>query len=149
MFKVNNKETRTTPLASFWCLYCLLRAYFIPYSSVPCRLWAGKCRLGITIFISYESPKFWFLKKFLHFLMISSKLYYCVISRVVFYETYRMCCERACPFRNKLLILIIPKESGLWFQIFLLLSFLSLWLNRWAYRSSHSLLVFLLLTLSR
>ena len=22
MFKVNNKDTRTMPLASFWCLYC-------------------------------------------------------------------------------------------------------------------------------
>ena len=22
MFKVNNKDTRTTPLASFWCFYC-------------------------------------------------------------------------------------------------------------------------------
>ena len=22
MFKVNDKDTRTTPLASMWCLYC-------------------------------------------------------------------------------------------------------------------------------
>ena len=22
MFKVNNKDTRAKPLASFWCLYC-------------------------------------------------------------------------------------------------------------------------------
>ena len=22
MFKVNNKDTRVTPFASFWCLYC-------------------------------------------------------------------------------------------------------------------------------
>ena len=34
MFKVNNKDTRTTPLASFWYLYCQLWTYFIPCSSV-------------------------------------------------------------------------------------------------------------------
>ena len=35
MFKVNNKDTKTTPLASFWCLYCYFGTYFTPYSSVP------------------------------------------------------------------------------------------------------------------
>ena len=30
MFKVNNKETRTTPLTSFWCLECYFWAYFTP-----------------------------------------------------------------------------------------------------------------------
>ena len=37
MLKVNNKNTRTTPLAlaSFWCLYCCLRTSFTPCSSVP------------------------------------------------------------------------------------------------------------------
>ena len=34
MFKVNNKDTRTTLLASFWYLYCKLRTYFTPCSSV-------------------------------------------------------------------------------------------------------------------
>ena len=34
MFKVNNKDTRTTPLASFWCICCLLWTYFTPCSSV-------------------------------------------------------------------------------------------------------------------
>ena len=34
MFKVNNKETRTTPMALFWCLYCYLWTYFTPCSSV-------------------------------------------------------------------------------------------------------------------
>ena len=33
MFKVNNKDTERT-LASFWCLYCQLRAYFTPCSTV-------------------------------------------------------------------------------------------------------------------
>ena len=34
MFKVNNGNTRTmTSLASFWCLYCQLSAYFTPCSS--------------------------------------------------------------------------------------------------------------------
>ena len=32
MFKVNNKDTRTTPLPSFWCLYCWLWTYFTPCS---------------------------------------------------------------------------------------------------------------------
>ena len=32
MFKVNSKDTRTTPLASFWCLYCYLLTY------TPCSL---------------------------------------------------------------------------------------------------------------
>ena len=34
MFKVNNKDTRTTPFASFWCLYCQLWTYFTLCSSV-------------------------------------------------------------------------------------------------------------------
>ena len=34
MFKVNNKDTKTTPMASFWCLYCKLLTYFIPCSNV-------------------------------------------------------------------------------------------------------------------
>ena len=34
MFKVSNKDTRTTPLASFWCLSCQLWIYFTPCSSV-------------------------------------------------------------------------------------------------------------------
>ena len=33
MFKVNNKDTRTTSLTSFWCLYCLLWTYFTPFCS--------------------------------------------------------------------------------------------------------------------
>ena len=35
MFKVNNKDTRTKSLASFWCLYCLGWTYFTPCFSVP------------------------------------------------------------------------------------------------------------------
>ena len=34
MFRVNNKDTRTTLLASFWYRYCLIWTYFTPYSSV-------------------------------------------------------------------------------------------------------------------
>ena len=34
MFKVNNKNTRTTSLASFWRFYCLLWTYFTPFTSV-------------------------------------------------------------------------------------------------------------------
>ena len=34
MFRVNNKNTRTTPLASFWYLYCSLWTYFTVCSSV-------------------------------------------------------------------------------------------------------------------
>ena len=34
IFKVNNKDTRTTPLALLWCLYCLLWTYFSLYSCV-------------------------------------------------------------------------------------------------------------------
>ena len=30
MFKVDNKDTRTTPLVSFQCLYCYLWTYFTP-----------------------------------------------------------------------------------------------------------------------
>ena len=33
MFKVNNKDTRTTPMAFFWCLYCQFWTYFTPCSS--------------------------------------------------------------------------------------------------------------------
>ena len=34
MFKVNNKDTRTTSMTSFWCLYCYLWTYFTSCSSV-------------------------------------------------------------------------------------------------------------------
>ena len=34
MFKVNNKDTTATPMASFWCLYCYLSTYFTSCSSV-------------------------------------------------------------------------------------------------------------------
>ena len=34
MLKVNNKDTRTAPLASFWCFHCQLRPYFTPCSSI-------------------------------------------------------------------------------------------------------------------
>ena len=34
MFKINNKDTRATPLPSFWCLCCQLWTYFTPCSSV-------------------------------------------------------------------------------------------------------------------
>ena len=33
MFKVNNKDTRTMLIASYWCLYCYLWIYFTPCSS--------------------------------------------------------------------------------------------------------------------
>ena len=33
MLKVNNKDTRTTSTASFWCLYCYLSTYFTSCSS--------------------------------------------------------------------------------------------------------------------
>ena len=32
MFKVNNKNTRTTSLMSWWCFYCLLWRHFTPFS---------------------------------------------------------------------------------------------------------------------
>ena len=34
MFKVNNKDTRTTSVTSFWCLYCQFWTYFTPFFSV-------------------------------------------------------------------------------------------------------------------
>ena len=34
MFKVNNKDTRMTPMVSFWCLYCWPWTYFTSCSSV-------------------------------------------------------------------------------------------------------------------
>ena len=34
MFKVNNKNTRTTSLKSFLCFYCYLWTYLPPFSSV-------------------------------------------------------------------------------------------------------------------
>ena len=34
MFKINNKNTRTTSLRLFWCFYCKLKTHFTPFSSV-------------------------------------------------------------------------------------------------------------------
>ena len=53
MFKVNNKETRTMSMTSFWFLYCLLWIYFTHCSSVSIVDfeqvnvgWEGKVYLG-------------------------------------------------------------------------------------------------------
>ena len=35
MSKVNNKNIRMMPIASFWFLYCQLWTYFTPCSGVP------------------------------------------------------------------------------------------------------------------
>ena len=34
VYKVSNRDTRTTSLTSFWCLFCELLTYFTPFSSV-------------------------------------------------------------------------------------------------------------------
>ena len=34
MFKVNNKNTRTTSIKSFWCFSCYIWTYFTPFSNV-------------------------------------------------------------------------------------------------------------------
>ena len=34
MFKVNNKNIRTTSVTSFWCFFCWLLTYFTPFPSV-------------------------------------------------------------------------------------------------------------------
>ena len=34
MFKITNKNTKTSSLTSFWCFYCLLWTYFTLFSSV-------------------------------------------------------------------------------------------------------------------
>ena len=34
MFKANNKNTRTTPLMSFCCIYYWLGTYFTPFFSI-------------------------------------------------------------------------------------------------------------------
>ena len=33
MFKVNNKNSITTSMMSFWCFCCKLLTYFLPFSS--------------------------------------------------------------------------------------------------------------------
>ena len=39
MFKVNDKDTRTMSMTSFWCFYCWIRTYFTPSSGAYCWLW--------------------------------------------------------------------------------------------------------------
>ena len=33
MFRINNEDTRTTPISSFWYFYCQFWTYFTPCSS--------------------------------------------------------------------------------------------------------------------
>ena len=47
MFNVNDKDTRTMSMASFWCFYSWFRAYFIPSSSVYCWFWTIFCWLKL------------------------------------------------------------------------------------------------------
>ena len=47
IFKVNNKDTRTIPLTSFWCLSYQPWTYITPLSSVSIvKLWKGKYLQG-------------------------------------------------------------------------------------------------------
>ena len=41
MFSVNNKDTTTTSLSSFWCLYCSLWTYSTPHSVNPPLIMVG------------------------------------------------------------------------------------------------------------
>ena len=53
MFKVNNKDTRATPMTWFWCLYYQLRTYFTSCSIVSIVIFehviAGwvKCKINL------------------------------------------------------------------------------------------------------
>ena len=76
MFKANNKNTSwTTTMTSFWCLYCSLWTYFIPFSSVSIVDFeqCGKIRTrknsvfghfsrSVSFFFrsSYKKPRLWY-----------------------------------------------------------------------------------------
>ena len=48
MLKVNNKDTRMTPMMSFWCLCYWLWTYFTTFCSVSVvKLWTCNNRLGL------------------------------------------------------------------------------------------------------
>ena len=53
MFKVNNKDTRMTPLASFWCHYCKLWTYFTPCSSVGEYYSFHFCLISLLCYINF------------------------------------------------------------------------------------------------
>ena len=46
MFKVNNKDTRTTSVTLFWCLIVNLNKFHALFSCFRFWLWASKYRLG-------------------------------------------------------------------------------------------------------
>ena len=55
-FKVNNKDTRTTLLTSFWCLYCWLWMYFTPCSSVSIIKFEIWTCISLSIIKSINEP---------------------------------------------------------------------------------------------
>ena len=66
MFKVNNKNTRTTPMASLWYLYCQLWIYFTSCSSISIvnfdhliAGWAVAGRLLLSIYLAKKQLVFW------------------------------------------------------------------------------------------
>ena len=62
LFYVNNKDTRTTLVTSFWSLYCLLWSYFTSFSSasiVEFVCWEkGKKYCWFQISDDFSKPKF-------------------------------------------------------------------------------------------
>ena len=53
LFKVNNKDTRTTSLTSFRCLLLTLNSFHTLFWSFNCWLWTSKYRLGCNYSISF------------------------------------------------------------------------------------------------
>ena len=72
MFKVNNKNTRTTSMTSFWCLYCKLKTYLSPSSSVSVDFEeinvSWECRTTLcphkTNFFPQKTPPSWWTSYF-------------------------------------------------------------------------------------
>ena len=71
MFKVNNKDTRTTLVTSCCCLYCWLWTFFTPYSSVSIvnfeqenAVWEGSCSSALSRHDEYKHHPKLVLKKF-------------------------------------------------------------------------------------
>ena len=80
MFKFNCKNTRTTPVTSFWCLYILLTSniFLTFFWSFYCWLWTSKCQLDT------------YCKYFVHSCVITQKTIFAVVNGRINLQTNKI-----------------------------------------------------------
>ena len=84
LFKVYNKDTRTTTTTFFWCLYCQLWTDFTHFSGSYCSGWGT---LASVTHLKHDSDRF--LQKGFNCLMIEPTKYFYAFSFINFMKNQK------------------------------------------------------------